>query len=63
MQCTRCYTSMQLTKRENHADSFLEWHQCPLCKRVEFIAKPVRYEVELPDSPATSPDAPRPAYP
>jgi len=47
MQCTRCYTHMQLVKRENHQDSFLEWHQCPLCRRVEFIAEPVRHALDL----------------
>jgi hypothetical protein len=38
---------MQLVKRENHQDSFLEWHQCPVCRRIEFKAQPVRYELDL----------------
>jgi len=47
MQCTRCYSSMQLVKRENHQDSYLEWHQCPLCQRLEFLSHPVKHEQEL----------------
>lgn len=46
MQCTRCYSHMRLVKRENHQDSFLEWHQCPVCNRVEFISEPVRYDLD-----------------
>ena len=41
MQCTRCYSNMQLVKRENHQSSLLEWHQCPLCQRLEFLSQPV----------------------
>ncbi len=47
MQCKRCYSHMQLVKRENHQDSFLEWHQCPACKRMEFISEPVHYDFDL----------------
>jgi len=47
MQCTRCYTQMQLVKRENHQSSYLEWHQCPLCRRMEFISHPVHFDFEL----------------
>ena len=46
MQCTRCYSNMQLVKRENHQDSLLEWHQCPLCRRMEFLSRPAHYELE-----------------
>lgn len=49
MECTRCYTHMQLVKRENHQDSFLEWHQCPLCRRMEFTSQPVHYDLGLTD--------------
>ena len=49
MECTRCYTHMQLVKRENHRDSFLEWHQCPLCLRMDFISQPVHYDLGLTD--------------
>ena len=49
MQCTRCYTHMQLVKRENHQSSFLEWHQCPLCRRMEFIAEPIHNESSVAD--------------
>jgi len=59
MQCTRCYTHMQLVKRENHPDSSLEWHQCPLCKRMEFIAEPIHYELDLPESAIAEPASQR----
>ena len=63
MQCTRCYTHMQLAKRENHQHSFLEWHQCPLCKRMEFIAEPIRYEIDHAESLTSAPVNLRTAYP
>lgn len=46
MQCTRCYSNMQLVKRENHQASLLEWHQCPLCRRMEFLSQPVHHDLE-----------------
>jgi hypothetical protein len=62
MQCTRCYTYMQLAKRENHQHSSLEWHQCPLCKRMEFIAEPIRYETDPVESLISTPVNLRAAY-
>ncbi len=56
MQCTRCYSHMQLVKRENHQDSFLEWHQCPVCNRMEFISEPVRYNSDLSSHASQRPD-------
>lgn len=47
MQCTRCYSPMQLIRRENHQDSYLEWHQCPTCQRLEFLSQPVHHELDL----------------
>lgn len=47
MQCKRCYSNMQLVKRENHQASLLEWHQCPLCRRMEFLSQPVHHDLEL----------------
>jgi hypothetical protein len=51
MQCTRCYSNMQLVKRETHQASLLEWHQCPLCRRMEFLSQPVHYDLEAFHSP------------
>jgi hypothetical protein len=47
MQCTRCFSKMRLVKRENHQASQLEWHQCPLCDRKEFLSHPIHHELDL----------------
>ena len=46
MQCTRCYSNMQLVKREDHQSSLLEWHQCPLCQRIEFLSQPAHHNLD-----------------
>lgn len=46
MQCKHCYTHMQLVRRENHQNSFLEWYQCPVCIRMELISEPVQYRCD-----------------
>jgi hypothetical protein len=46
MRCARCHSHMNLTRREDHRDSYLEWYNCRTCGRTEFVSYPARMTTE-----------------